>query len=50
MDYARRFSGISRLYGQQGVSCIRSSNIAVIGVGGVGSWVVEALARGGIGN
>ncbi|MEW8253679.1 MAG: tRNA threonylcarbamoyladenosine dehydratase [Candidatus Thiodiazotropha taylori] len=50
MDYARRFSGISRLYGQQGVSCIRSSNIAVIGVGGVGSWVVEALARSGIGN
>ncbi|MCG7922430.1 MAG: tRNA threonylcarbamoyladenosine dehydratase [Candidatus Thiodiazotropha lotti] len=50
MDYARRFSGISRLYGKQGLESIRDSNVAVIGVGGVGSWAVEGLARSGIGN
>ncbi|ODB86361.1 tRNA cyclic N6-threonylcarbamoyladenosine(37) synthase TcdA [Candidatus Thiodiazotropha endoloripes] len=50
MDYDRRFSGILRLYGKRGLDFIRGSNIAVVGVGGVGSWAVEGLARSGIGN
>ncbi len=49
MDYQRRFGGIARLYGQQGLERFRAAHGAVIGVGGVGSWAVEALARSGIG-
>ena len=49
MDYARRFGGIARLYGEEGLDILRNSNIAVIGVGGVGSWAVEGLARSGVG-
>jgi tRNA threonylcarbamoyladenosine dehydratase len=44
-----RFAGIDRLYGQGAVSRLAGSAIAVVGVGGVGSWVVEALARSGVG-
>lgn len=44
-----RFSGIARLYGEQGLQIFQQSHIAVIGIGGVGSWVAEALARTGIG-
>ena len=50
MEYERRFGGIARLYGQAGLECFSNSNVAVIGVGGVGSWAVEALARSGIGS
>jgi tRNA A37 threonylcarbamoyladenosine dehydratase len=45
----RRFGGLARLYGVAGARHIRTSHIAVVGVGGVGSWAVEALARSGVG-
>lgn len=44
-----RFGGIARLYGEQGLERFNQSHICVIGVGGVGSWVTEALARSGVG-
>jgi tRNA A37 threonylcarbamoyladenosine dehydratase len=48
-DSARRFGGLQRLYGVLPASRIQSSHVAVIGIGGVGSWVAEALARSGVG-
>lgn len=48
-DYETRFGALGRLYGTAGLSRLRSSRVAVIGLGGVGSWAVEALARSGIG-
>ena len=48
-SYGDRFSGISRLYGSSGTAALRSAHIAVIGIGGVGSWSAEALVRTGIG-
>ena len=48
-DSARRFGGLERLYGVAGAQAIRQANVAVIGIGGVGSWAVEALARSGVG-
>ena len=47
--YAKRFGGIGRLYGQEGLDRIRRAHVCVVGLGGVGSWAVEALARSGIG-
>ncbi len=44
-----RFSGIARLYGDDGFARIQSAHICVVGIGGVGSWAVEALARTGVG-
>lgn len=49
IDGERRFGGIARLYGDHGLAAFRRAHICVIGVGGVGSWVVEALARSAIG-
>ena len=49
-DYSLRFGGISRLYGVHGANILKQSHFCVIGIGGVGSWVAEALARNGIGN
>jgi tRNA threonylcarbamoyladenosine dehydratase len=49
MDADRRFGGLDRLYGQAGAQRIRAAHVAVIGVGGVGSWAAEALARSGVG-
>ncbi len=49
MDYQRRFGGVARLYGQQALDRFARAHVAVVGVGGVGSWAVEALARSGIG-
>lgn len=46
-DY--RFGGIERLYGSRGTTAIRQAKIAVVGIGGVGSWAAEALARSGVG-
>ena len=47
--YQERFSGISRLYGDLGAHALRGAHVAVIGIGGVGSWCAEALARTGLG-
>ncbi len=48
-DYALRFSGIQRLYGTNGAEKIRNAHFCIIGIGGVGSWIAEALARNGAG-
>ena len=45
-----RFSGIDRLYGAGALARLSTARVAVIGMGGVGSWVVEALARSGVGH
>lgn len=45
----RRFGGLERLYGVDGAARIRRAHVAVIGIGGVGSWTAEALARSGVG-
>jgi tRNA A37 threonylcarbamoyladenosine dehydratase len=49
VDFERRFGGIARLYGAAALERFRGAHVCVIGVGGVGSWVVEALARSAIG-
>ncbi len=49
-DYHQRFGGIARLYGRSGLDRLRTARVAVIGIGGVGSWAVEALARSGVGH
>jgi len=48
-DYSQRFGGIQRLYGMAAADVLREMHVFVAGVGGVGSWVVEALARTGVG-
>jgi tRNA A37 threonylcarbamoyladenosine dehydratase len=47
-DWDRRFGGLRRLHGPEGYERLRAARIAVVGVGGVGSWAVEALARSGV--
>jgi tRNA threonylcarbamoyladenosine dehydratase len=49
-DYEARFSGIGRLFGIKALDKIKNAKILVIGIGGVGSWVAESLARTGIGH
>lgn len=46
---ARRFGGLDRLYGVAGGARIRTACVVVVGIGGVGSWTAEALARSGVG-
>lgn len=48
-DLARRFQGLERLYGVAGAARLRAAHVVVIGIGGVGSWAAEALARSGVG-
>ena len=48
-DYHDRFGGVARLLGHAGLERVRAAHVAVIGIGGVGSWVVEGLARSGVG-
>ncbi|MGM0536292.1 MAG: tRNA cyclic N6-threonylcarbamoyladenosine(37) synthase TcdA [Pseudomonadota bacterium] len=48
-DTDTRFGGIRRLYGTRAFAHFRQAHVVVVGVGGVGSWTVEALARSGIG-
>ena len=47
--YLQRFGGLARLYGAAALPRLHAAHVAVIGVGGVGSWTVEALARSGVG-
>lgn len=48
-DFTQRFGGIIRLYGTQAATKFSQSHVCVVGIGGVGAWVAEALARSGIG-
>ncbi|MDA7534252.1 ThiF family adenylyltransferase, partial [bacterium] len=48
-DYLNRFGGIARLYGIASLERFSKSHVMVIGLGGVGSWTIEALARSGVG-
>jgi tRNA threonylcarbamoyladenosine dehydratase len=47
-DMDRRFGGLTRLYGASGAQKIRSAHVVVVGIGGVGSWAAEALARSSV--
>ena len=47
-DLQRRFGGLARLYGAAGANAIARAHVVVVGIGGVGSWAVEALARSGV--
>lgn len=47
-DLRRRFGGLERLYGVAGAARIQQSHVVVVGIGGVGSWAAEALARSGV--
>jgi tRNA A37 threonylcarbamoyladenosine dehydratase len=47
-DFERSFGGLRRLYGATGADRIFSTHAVVVGIGGVGSWVVEAFARSGV--
>ena len=49
IDADRRFGGLARLYGPQAPGRLRAARVAVAGLGGVGSWTAEALARCGVG-
>ncbi|RTZ39163.1 tRNA threonylcarbamoyladenosine dehydratase [Candidimonas sp. SYP-B2681] len=49
LDTERRFGGVDRLYGPDSLNRLRTAHIVVAGIGGVGSWCAEALARCGIG-
>ncbi|MBY0466411.1 MAG: ThiF family adenylyltransferase, partial [Burkholderiales bacterium] len=49
-DFERRFGGLRRLYGSQGAQRFFDAHVVVVGIGGVGSWAVEALARSGVGH
>ena len=50
LDITRRFGGVSRLYGDAGLAKFQAAHVVVIGLGGVGSWAAEALARNAIGS
>jgi tRNA threonylcarbamoyladenosine dehydratase len=50
IDFERRFGGVKRLYGESGLAKLQATHVVVIGIGGVGSWAAEALARSAVGN
>ncbi len=49
VDFERRFGGVRRLYGDAGLESFKKAHVCVIGIGGVGSWAAEALARNAVG-
>jgi tRNA A37 threonylcarbamoyladenosine dehydratase len=49
-EYQTRFGGIGRLYGTQQAKWIEQARVCVVGIGGVGTWAAEALARSGVGH
>ena len=48
-DYLQRFGGLARLYGTAALPRLNAAHVCIVGVGGVGSWVVEGVARSGVG-
>jgi tRNA threonylcarbamoyladenosine dehydratase len=48
-DFDRRFGGMSRLYGVHGAQAVFDAHVMVVGIGGVGAWAAEGLARSGVG-
>lgn len=48
-DYLDRFSGVGRLYGRDALPRLKAAHMAVVGIGGVGTWAAEAFARSGVG-
>lgn len=48
--YQTSFAGIGRLYGQANLAKLANAKVAILGLGGVGSWAAEALVRSGVGN
>ena len=48
--FGERFGGIGRLYGKAGLERLAGARVMVVGIGGVGTWVVEALVRSGVGS
>src|SRR5882762_8789777 len=49
-DFDFRFGGIGRLFGTEALARLRAARVCIVGIGGVGSWAVEALARSGVGH
>ena len=49
-EFLERFAGVGRLYGRAGLERLAASSFMVVGLGGVGSWTAEALARSGVGS
>jgi len=49
LSYENKFGGLARIYGDGALTKLRGAHVMVVGLGGVGSWTVEALARSGIG-
>lgn len=49
-EYLQRFSGLTRIYGFHALDHLQQASFCIVGIGGVGSWAAEALARSGIGS
>lgn len=49
LDFFRRFGGVARLYGADGLAKLQEAHVCIIGIGGVGSWAAEAVARNAVG-